>query len=323
MEFGISETLNETSGRLGLQSKETLMDFAELDSSFRKWQAKPMIKFDLYEAAKEKVLIVAHRGVSGGNIPCNTLAAYEIALKQGADMLEIDVEMSRDGKLFIFHPGMEPHHLNHSGYIRNMTSEEVFRLRYVNYDRCHTQFGVNTLDEFLEAFKGRCYVNVDKFWGHPKEIYEAIRRHGMEDQVLVKSVPSETVFSVLESIAPTLPFMPIVQNVHPLHDDLMRRKINYVGAEVLFEKEDAEVASGAFIQKMHRDGKLVWANAIIYDYKVQLSAGHSDDASLCEDFDLGWGWLVRQGFDLIQTDWTLMLREYLQNNGLYWKNEKH
>ena len=48
----------------------------------------------LSEAAAERRLIVAHRGVSGGNIPCNTLAAYEIALRQGADMIEIDVEMS-------------------------------------------------------------------------------------------------------------------------------------------------------------------------------------------------------------------------------------
>ena len=65
----------------------------------------------LSEAAAERRLIVAHRGVSGGNIPCNTLAAYEVALRQGADMIEIDVEMSADGKLFIFHPGMEPAHL--------------------------------------------------------------------------------------------------------------------------------------------------------------------------------------------------------------------
>ena len=126
------------------------------------------MKFHIQETAKEKRIIVAHRGTAGGNIPCNTLASYEIALKEGADMIEIDVEMSKDGKLFIFHPGMEPHHLNSKEYIPNMTAEEVSRLRYVNYDRTPTQFGVNTFDEVLETFKGRCYINVDKFWGHPR-----------------------------------------------------------------------------------------------------------------------------------------------------------
>ena len=279
------------------------------------------MNFDLREAAKEKILIVAHRGAFGGNIPCNTIASYEIALKQGADMLEIDVEMSADGKLYIFHPGMEPHHLCHMERIRNMTSEEVSHLRYVNYDRVYTQFGVNTFDEFLETFKGRCFINVDKFWGHPQEIYEAIKRHGMTEQMLVKSKPSEKVFSVLEEIAPELPFMPVVSDVHPMHEQLMQSKINYVGVEVLFKSEDAEVASPEFMETMHRDGKLVWANAIIYNYKKQLTAGHSDDAAVCGDPDFGWGWLAKRGFDLIQTDWTAMLLDYLKENGLLYKKK--
>ena len=58
------------------------------------------MNFDLREKAKENIIIVAHRGVAGGNIPCNTLASYEIALKQGADMLEVDMSISADGKLF-------------------------------------------------------------------------------------------------------------------------------------------------------------------------------------------------------------------------------
>lgn len=49
------------------------------------------MKFNLIDSAKNHIIIVAHRGVSGGNIPCNTLAAYEIAVSQGADMIEIDL----------------------------------------------------------------------------------------------------------------------------------------------------------------------------------------------------------------------------------------
>lgn len=270
----------------------------------------------LMDAAKERRLIVAHRGVSGGNIPCNTLAAYEIALRQGTDMIEIDVEMSADGKLMIFHPGMEPIHLWCAERLTRMTAEEISHLRYVNFDRNPTQFGIATLDEVLEQFGNRCLINVDKFWGHPKEIYEAIRRHGMIDRVVVKSALNEKVLSVLEEVAPDLPFMPIVRDTHPEHENLMRRKINYIGAEVLFREESAEVASPAFLDRMHRDGKLVWANAIIYNYREQLSAGHSDDRSLTGDPADGWGWLAKRGFDLIQTDWPLMMREYLESENL-------
>lgn len=38
--------------------------------------------FDLKKAASEKIIVVAHRGVFGGNIPCNTIASYETALAQ-------------------------------------------------------------------------------------------------------------------------------------------------------------------------------------------------------------------------------------------------
>ena len=45
---------------------------------------------NLFETAKERVIITAHRGAPGGNIPCNTIAAYDVALAYGADMIEID-----------------------------------------------------------------------------------------------------------------------------------------------------------------------------------------------------------------------------------------
>ena len=56
------------------------------------------------EAAADHVLVAAHRGSAAGNIPCNTLAAYEIALRQGADIVELDVAKTADGELFVFHP---------------------------------------------------------------------------------------------------------------------------------------------------------------------------------------------------------------------------
>ena len=278
------------------------------------------MKFDLWESAKKHRLIVAHRGVAGGNIPCNSQASYEIALKQGADMIETDIDCTSDGELVIFHPSMEPHHLGITNRrIPDMTYDEVKLLRYLNADDTETQFGILRFDDLLEELKGRCYINVDKFWGNPEKIYSAVKRHGMEDQVLVKSAINEKVIAVLEELAPTLPFMPIVSEEHPLHEALMKRNINYVGAEVLFKKDDSILADEKFIDMMHRDGKLVWVNSIIYNYKAQLSGGHSDDSALCESMEHGWGWLADRGFDLIQTDWCGMLINYLKETNRYYR----
>ena len=277
------------------------------------------MNFNLFDTAKKNIIIVAHRGTCGGNIPCNTLASYEIALKQGADMIEIDVEMSADKKLYIFHPGKERDHLFHCERIPKMTSDKIEMLRFVNADNTRTQFGVNTLDEIFETFKGRCYINVDKFWGHPVEIAETIRRHNIADQILVKSGLSDKVLKALEETAPELQFMPIVRDTHDAHERLMNSNVNYIGAEVVFNSEDKAVASDEFIDMMHKDGKLVWVNSIIYDYREQLSAGHSDDTALTESEEKGWGWLADKGFDFIQTDWPLMLINFLKETGRYYR----
>ncbi|MBQ5587939.1 MAG: hypothetical protein IIU73_04915, partial [Selenomonadales bacterium] len=47
-------------------------------------------------------------------------------------------------------------------------------------------------DEILERFKGRCYINCDKFWLHPREISDRIRAHGMMEQILVKTSPKNS-----------------------------------------------------------------------------------------------------------------------------------
>jgi glycerophosphoryl diester phosphodiesterase len=47
-------------------------------------------------------LVIAHRGASA-YAPENTLAAFELAVRQGADMLELDVQRSADGVLVVFH----------------------------------------------------------------------------------------------------------------------------------------------------------------------------------------------------------------------------
>ena len=277
------------------------------------------MNFNLYDYAKKKIIVVAHRGSAAGNIPCNTIPAYETALLSGADMIEIDVDASADGKLYIFHPGMEKAHLGADVKIGELTSEEIKNLRYVNYDRTPTQFTLNTLDEIFEQFRGRCFINVDKFWCNPEKITAAIKRHNIMDQILVKSSPSKAVFDVLRELAPDIAFMPIVRRTHPSHGELVASKINYIGAEVLFDSEENEVASEEFIDMMHRDKKLVWANSIIYNHKDQLTAGHSDDAAICGDPEYGWGWLARRGFDFIQTDWTSLLTTYLDKNGLLYR----
>ena len=103
---------------------------------------------DLYELARrKKVLLMAHRGVAGGNIPCNSLQAFRIALNQGADIVELDAERSADGALFVQHPGMEKVHLGLEDSIRWHPAREVEQLRRLNCDLTPTEWPIASLEE--------------------------------------------------------------------------------------------------------------------------------------------------------------------------------
>lgn len=265
----------------------------------------------LTRADGSSMLIAGHRGVSGANIPCNTLAAYQIALLQGADIVELDVSRSRDGVLYAFHPGMEAAHLRTPRMISSRSSRSVNRLRFVNQDNVKTHYSVSTLEQALTFLKGKCCINVDKFWTHPQEISAMIRKCGVEKQVIVKTKPSRRNFDAVEKYASDFMYMSIISETDDCSEELLRRSINYIGAELLFSSDSSPVVSEEYIRLMHDRGLLLWGNSIVYDEKANISAGHTDDVALWQDMAAGWGWFKDRGFDILQTDWVQMAREYL------------
>ena len=268
----------------------------------------------LATAVQEKgVLVAAHRGVASGNIPCNTLAAFEAALRQGADILETDVILSDEGELYIFHTKQEPNHLNKAIRLERLDREQVLSQRFVNVDNDETPYSVVTLDSFLETFKNRGLINLDHAWDFIPEVTAAIRRHGMEDQILMKTPAKLKFFQTMEQVAPDVMFMPVLKEVDEFTPLLETMDLNFVAAEVVFAREDSLMCSEEYNESHHRKGRKLWVNPLLYSYKAQLTAGHNDDIAVTSDPEYGWGWLVDKGYDILQTDWPLQLRLFLNN----------
>lgn len=263
--------------------------------------------------ALSRPFIAAHRGICGGNIPCNTLASYKIALDQGADVIEIDVSKSKDGEFFVFHPGMEPAFLCQDISLSELYASEIDELRLVNQDNTPTSYKIPRLSEVLALLKGKAYINVDKFWTDIPGISHEIRLAGVEDQVIVKTAMNDAALEQVKRYASDFMFMPIISGKDEITDRLIEHGIKLIAAEVLFDKETDEVISDAYIRAMHERGLLIWANSIVYNEKAVISAYHTDDISLTDDPDKGWGWLIDKGVDFIQTDWLLALRSYIDS----------
>lgn len=273
-----------------------------------------MYTFEMLKS-KKKPLIAAHRGLAIGNIPCNTPVSYEFALKNGADIIELDVSVTKDRKLLTFHPGMEFAHTNSKKRFTEMTLEEIERdVRLLNIDRAETQFKISRFEDMLLLLKDRCIVNVDKFWTAPEEISAAIYKCGMENKVIIKTGPHKEDLDNVRKFAPDMPYMPVVTKPEDFEMLFSDKSLNLVGAEVCFSSEDSPFASKEYIEKIHSMGLMLWVNSIVYNYKAILSAGHNDDVSAAGDPDCGWGWLYDRGYDIIQTDYTGFIQDYFDKN---------
>lgn len=258
-------------------------------------------------------LIATHRGMVAANIPHNTIPAFDLALLHGTHMLETDVTRGGDGTMYVFHPGKELAQLGVDVSLKAMTREEVSRLRYLNDDRNPTELGILTLDDFLEHYKNRCILNLDHGWKCFPDMVTTVRRHSMEEQILLKAPATPENLKAVEELAPDMMFMGIIKGEDTISPLLESMDINYVAAELIFDREDSPLLDPAYVESHHAKGRLLWCNAIVYNYQKVLSAGHTDDVAVLGDPDTGWGWIIDKGFDIIQTDWPLLLNQYLEN----------
>jgi len=79
-----------------------------------------------------KPAIIGHRGAPG-HAPENTIVGFERALELGADVLEMDVRMTRDGELVVMHDPTVDRTTDGSGRIADLSWEEVRALDAGHY----------------------------------------------------------------------------------------------------------------------------------------------------------------------------------------------
>ena len=73
------------------------------------------------------MLNIAHRGASG-TFPENTVSAFRAAIDAGADMCELDVQLSRDGAIVVIHDDTVERTTDGKGEVAELTLEELRRL---------------------------------------------------------------------------------------------------------------------------------------------------------------------------------------------------
>lgn len=127
-----------------------------------------------------KTKIWAHRGASG-YAPENTLKAFSLAIEQGADGVELDVQLTDDGVPVVIHDEMVDRVTDGSGYVKDYTLEKLKTLCCKNNFSDEPDIRIPTLAEVYELLAPTgLTVNVELKTGiFPYE--------GIEEKVLLEA----------------------------------------------------------------------------------------------------------------------------------------
>ncbi|PTX92274.1 glycerophosphodiester phosphodiesterase family protein [Opitutus sp. ER46] len=272
----------------------------------------------LYDARSPRVLVVSHRGDWRG-FPENSVPAIRSAIKLGVDIIEIDIARTKDGEFVLMHDRTLDRTTTGKGKVADYTLAEIRALKLRNGCGIETPYGVPTLEEALLAVKDRVLLNIDKGFEWGNEILPLLEKTGTARQVVIKAygTPAEKVLAAHPAVLDQAVFMPIITFGKKLDAAAVvaiaeghLRLIKAPAMEIVFPEWNPAVAG--LYAACKTNGVRIWANVLWSG----MSGPRSDDQAL-DDPEANYGWLLKQGATIIQSDRPAYLIDYLRQKGLH------
>ncbi|MFD2044526.1 glycerophosphodiester phosphodiesterase [Ornithinibacillus salinisoli] len=139
--------------------------------------------------------IIAHRG-SAGTHPENTMAAFREAEHVGADGIELDVHLTKDGKLAVIHDETVNRTTNGKGHVKDFTMSELHRLDAGS--SFSTEFPYEKIPELTEVLtwleQTGLTVNIElknvfylDYPGIEEKVLEELERFDLKSRAIISS----------------------------------------------------------------------------------------------------------------------------------------
>lgn len=270
------------------------------------------IRAKLFDKDLDEVLVVAHRG-DWRNAPENSLLAIKMAIEMEVDIIELDVQCTKDGELILMHDKSLDRTTNGKGKVSEWTLDSIRSLNLKNGCGIKTREKVPTLEEALLAVKGKVLVNLDKADSHFDKVYPLLEKTGTTKQIIMKGGKSaEKVKELYGKYLEDVIYMPVIGLEKKNAEEQIEKFISDmspVAFELTFSSETNPLP--AKLSKTLKGRTLIWYNTLW----ASLSAGHDDDVAL-DDPEFAYGQLIEEyGARIIQTDRPAYLISYLKKKG--------
>src|SRR5207248_2698724 len=149
------------------------------------------------------------------------------------DYVELDIRATSDGHLVIMHDASVDRTTNGKGVVKDLDLAAIRALDAGSqFDPKYAGEKIPTFEEVLALCRGKVHIYVDHKQAPTEQVFAAIKRHGMEREVVVYNGPNG--LKEWKRIAPRIPVMPSLPDIYRRH-----------GGIADFEKElAAEVLDG-------------------------------------------------------------------------------
>ncbi|ASK29934.1 glycerophosphodiester phosphodiesterase [Chryseobacterium sp. T16E-39] len=275
---------------------------------------------------KDKILVVAHRG-DWRNYPENSIKAIESAIKMGVDIVEIDLQKTKDGQLIVMHDKKLDRTTTGKGEISQTSLPKIQSLFLKNGAGMSTKEKIPTLEEVLNFIKGkRIMLNLDKGWDFIEEVRLLTEKTGTTEQIILKG--NKKAAELKKEVGNKLDHIIYMPMVWPEDYSIYQRDevlnpaeyikdfskiFNPAAYEVIIKDETPK--ADELLKLIRGTHSLIWINALW----PELCAGHDDDKAI-DHPDENWGWMIRKGAQIIQTDRPEALIQYLKLKHLKYEN---
>lgn len=290
-------------------------------------------------------LVAAHRGY-WADFPENSLGAYQKAIEIGADIVEMDVRLTRDNEMVIFHDACLDRVTNGYGKLRDENWSYVSTLRLLMPDGTLAQEGVLRLTDALDALNGKAIASIDIKEGGSAfnetmvRVLAMVRQKGMLNQTLIKGklsladlqsqVLAPSGLSLSDFIYTPIAFS-TTANLDSYVNDFVNNP-NIYAFEIVYKRSDdpilrfiptlqgrgiwvgqysfwPETSFGVFAEKI----PLTDCDVITRSYNFEDKPSNIADA--LDDGRGDWDWLLSKGANYIITDRGELMIDYLNEIG--------
>lgn len=254
----------------------------------------------LRNPSSDYIAVVAHRG-DWRNFKENSIESIESVIRMGVDIVELDVQLSRDSILVLSHDKTINRCTSGKGKISRYSAEEL------------AGFGIPTLKEALECSRGRICVNIDKGIDYYEQILEIATETGTTDQIIVKSsFPADKVSQILAEHSDNVIYMPVINPENKVLESFLSSDFIPLAYEVNWHTDNGSFEKTA--ARILKSGSKVWINTLNASY-CGRSANNDVKALRTGNADAAYGRYLHSGVSIIQTDNPEMLVNYLISKG--------